>query len=581
MGKGSKIRIIIIIILVVLIIYTFNKLIYYPSKQVLLPYIYNNRIIEPFKLGDCILLDTSPDITVKNKVFSFSLFVGNLSVFENITEECKNNNKIVMNKNIINWYDKYGYTQYNKFVQLFEDKNWSEYGVIHYISLETAYLPWVEYDSSIEKFVYTDKTFIQHYLELNSKYGNRYKQYIYTSPNFQINKNVTYWNHSTKNVINSTITRPYYGSVVRFLTLIVPNVDVVLFRDAHTTMPNPKTNYDSNWINFWINSTNNKFFMYHSAYYNPTHASGEHAPFAATWAAKRINNNQDSIFNDDEWKSSFGMLKEINNSVWYLKDGYGIDERLFYIILKHYKDSFNNKNFVDNTYFVGITLVLFLFVNPAYPQDYFRYKDNNNFFNFSKHSLETTNPESINITSNNVSSGYYLRKNIHWWVGRNIFNDIRCILLSLLKNYAYSNEVDINSITINQFFNYIESIQKNNTSLSYFEKQQIYLIPSKYHIWEYIFDYETQIIDQPLISYLENSSKISEFSSRNINLKWDILNSCKLTTRTFIGDKLDLYPYNYYESDNQTRKQIPSINDLPNWHPLYNVDKSELYRYTL
>jgi hypothetical protein len=84
--------------------------------------------------------------------------------------------------------------------------------------------------------------------------------------------------------------------------------------------------------------------------------------------------NQDTIFTLDEWEKTFGLIKKIDNSVWFKQESYGIDEKLFYIAMKYYRNTLNNKNFIDDTYLVGITHFFYLFINPSFPQDYFRYK---------------------------------------------------------------------------------------------------------------------------------------------------------------------------------------------------------------
>lgn len=522
---------------------------------------------KPSTLGWCSIIDTSPTVRIPKNSFSFSLFVSNKDIHEEIANECSKRYQNVVSKNINSWYNRYGGTQYSKMKQLFMDNNWKEYGVIHFLSLETAFLPWVE------DGIYTNKTLSQHYLELNSQFPGKYKQYIYTCPNFQTHTNITYWNHISRQKKNTTITTPYFGTLVRFLPLIIPGVDVVLFRDAHTTMPNPYNNIDKRWCDYWL-TTDKKFWMYHAPYYNPYHAYGEHVPFAATWGARRITNR--TILTSKEWNDTFGNITHIDNKNWYYKDSYGIDERMFYKSLSQYIDSVNGKTFIENTYLVGMTHLFYLFLNPSFPQDYSRFYENNSFINTTPTDLSKSLGETINIHNNSV----YTRNVKHWWVGRSMYNDIRCTLLSMLKEYSGKYGMNITDVKVNTFFNYIEHIQSEmNTTGSYVERQMVYQLPSKYHIWEYIFDYDTHIVDKPMIPYLEEVSKGFEQESRGKPIMWDILNSCKLTTRMFIGDVFNLYPHYYFNSDD-TRKNLPNVNTLPEWHPLRNANKKELFYFT-
>lgn len=522
---------------------------------------------KPFNLSWCSIIDSSPTINNPKNAFSFSLFVSDKNVHAEIAYECSKGVSNVIKPNITNWYNRYGGIQYSKMKQLFMDNNWKEYGVIHFLSLETAFLPWVE------NGIYTNKTLSQHYLELNSQFPGRYKQYIYTCPNFQTHTNITYWNHNLRQEKNTTITTPYFGTIVRFLPLIMQGVDIILFRDAHTTMPNPYNNIDKKWCEYWL-TTDRKFLMYHAPYYNPYHAYGEHVPFAATWGAKRKNAN--TILTRKEWNLTFGDITHIDNKNWYYRDSYGIDERMFYKSLMQYIDSTNGKTFIENTYLIGITHLFYLFLNPSFPQDFSRFYENNSFINTAPANLNKSLAETINVYNNSV----YTRNVKHWWVGRSMYNDIRCTLLSILKDYSDTHSINIFDISCKDFFNYIERIQSDvNTNTSNVERQMLYQLPSKYHIWEYIFDYDTHIIDKAILPYLEEVSVGFEKESRGKPIMWDILNSCKLTTRMFIDDEFNLYPHYYFNSDN-TRKKLPSINSLPEWHPLKNANKKELFYFT-
>lgn len=166
-------------------------------------------------------------------------------------------------------------------------------------------------------------------------------------------------NISVKDVDN---TIGFIGSITRFLVLQDPKYDIVLFRDAHTTLPNRNYVYDRQWYNTWINDTRKKFWIYHGAFYNPSHFNHVKSGLAATWGVRKLYGER-KIF-DGEYKKIFSYdtidTDDINGR-FFDRSSYGIDERLMYRLYK-------NEHFTDLTYLVGITHMLYLWAGQENPR---------------------------------------------------------------------------------------------------------------------------------------------------------------------------------------------------------------------
>jgi hypothetical protein len=483
-------------------------------------------------IGWCMLEDKTININRTPYVFSFSLFNNNPDMMTKIKEDMVNNKSEIskINKDgvdrdlIIEWYNRYPNTQYNKFIDFLNNKNWNDYNIIHFISKECSLLPAIKFDNYKNNFVYDiDNTISNMFLEINKIFPNRYKQYIYECPDFLKSIEYEFWNNEKKIVYKSKIVTPYFGTLVRFLPLIMPNIDVVVFRDAHTTMPNPNYNYDVEWKNFWINNTNKKFWMYHWLNYNPVHADYKHAPFAATWAARKLNFSNTTIMTNEEWNLTFGDIKKIDNNVWEYQEKYGIDERLFYKSINNYIDSENKKSFIENTYLVG-----FLTMDSIFSLNNLLYENKT-----------------------------YL-----------VQNSNKCNIINFIKEYSDMINRNPLDLTINEFFNLIESLQKLNKlkeSSSVDDifhniiTKQIYTIPTRWHIWNYLFDlYPFNPNEISMLQFLE-------YHSSNENL----LDYCDLFNRILVGNEFNT-PSLFFRDFNNNRKKLPDINKLPSNHPLFN-----------
>jgi len=165
-------------------------------------------------------------------------------------------------------------------------------------------------------------------------------------------------------ILNST---GMLGSVIRFTVLQDPQFNCVLFRDAHSTMPNRNYKYDRSWYNTWRINTGYRIWTYQSAFYNPPHADGQKAPFAAVWGVCKRHPDSYSLFTDEEYRDIFGFQNE-DAKLFYGRTSYGVDERLMYRITN--KPIWNN-----STYFVGVTHLLYLVSGQDNPRSYRIFKN--------------------------------------------------------------------------------------------------------------------------------------------------------------------------------------------------------------
>ncbi len=151
------------------------------------------------------------------------------------------------------------------------------------------------------------------------------------------------------------------GSIIRFLTLQDPYFDVILFRDAHSTLPNRNYTYDREWYNTWINKTDKKFWTYHGVFYNPPHFAGLKSGFAAAWGCRKMVGEK-SIIEPENYKKIFGF-NNTDPEYFYQDTSYGVDERLLYRLIK-------DPEFTNITYLVGVVHFIYLIIGQEDPRKY-------------------------------------------------------------------------------------------------------------------------------------------------------------------------------------------------------------------
>ena len=444
-------------------------------------------------------------------VFSFSLFATQKVL--DLWNAINLNSSLLAdpaNQNIIkDWFKKYFLGQIENFK--FALNIFKGHSILHFLDSNIINLPSLTINNNVVG-IDTGKTVGQYLIDYANKEQIPYRLYSYSCPSF-------------------SKVDPYYGTVVRFIALRFSYIKSILFRDAHSTTPNANQ-IDYDWLRHWYYSTNKKFMMYTAPWYNPSHASGDHVPFAATWAAKNINFPNDGCLTESEWNSSFGLLKQYDNTNFISKSNYGVDERLFGSIFL--KPPFLEKDF----YFVGITWLFYIFYNPPHTDSFYRYdpadEAKNNIMFFGKE--------------------VYLRKETkHYSSILSYFGTIKCQAYDVLQDCALFLNKLVNQVTIDEFFNAIEKLQRNNPNGTYAR------LPSKYHIWEYLFKTDGFDQNKSLLNYVENMAKglLENHPSENLE------KICDNSMFTFIGDSFQP-DKNIYENTNL------QIINLPNGHPLKN-----------
>ncbi len=469
-----------------------------------------------------------------SRVMSFSLFCANES-------------------NMLDWKDRYVFTQFRNFNHFLTLKNWEDVAIIHFIDKRI-----IDYKISYSQ------TILDFFNNIYTKYPNRYCIIIYDNCGEE----------------NSLIRQSkYFGTVVRFVPLIMKGLNSVYFRDAHSTIPcktNSNKDYDNEWRMAWKNS-DKKMWMYHSIYYKPKHVGYKSAAYAAAWAARR-SLNEDRIWPIDLWNKTFGNVKDI------LDDSYGIDERIFLDVIKDY--NYKGNSFFEDTFLVGAVHFIYLFLNPT------------NMLNFDtpfktisqlKSIMNDTNDNIIKEKINDVIkylNTKVLASDFFGYSYETFFSSITCMLyfitefISLKYNKETNSSNDLLSsvsnitakspiMTLNDVWEFIEKIQKDliqkfklidktdpdiSDFFNFINEKQFELIPPRYHIWEFLFtNLDIQDFSSILNAELAKKQEIGISKNNFVNEK------CNFGKNLFIGNQFE---NNYILLSNKTL-----IDNLPQNHP--------------
>ena len=198
------------------------------------------------------------------------------------------------------------------------------------------------------------------------------------------------------------------GSIFRFFALQDQRFEIVLFRDAHSTLPNRNYIYDRGWFDTWL-TQNKKYWIYHGAFYNPPHFSGVKSGFAAAWGCRRSDDSL-SIFTPIKYGEIFGFTNE-DDELFYKQTTYGVDERLLYRL---YKDP----NLVPNSYLVGIAHFIYLIKGQENPRNYKILKsqgigDPGEYVGGDETQLEINKFSQGNLENKKIISEIYISQNLH------------------------------------------------------------------------------------------------------------------------------------------------------------------------
>jgi hypothetical protein len=473
----------------------------------------------------------------------------------------------------------------------------------------TDFLNAKEYGTIRDYFIYRLNT------DLPDNQKHRYGLYEYSLPPHltkQININGVIHNYSTG----------LLGSIVRFFALQDPRFEIVLFRDAHSTLPNRNYIYDRGWFNTWL-TQNKKYWIYHGAFYNPPHFSGVKSGFAAAWGCRRSNDSL-SIFTPGKYGEIFGFTNE-DDDLFYKQTTYGVDERLLYRL---YKDP----NLVRDSYLVGIAHFIYLFKGQENPRNYKILKeqgigDPGVYVGGDETQLEVNKFSQGNLQNKKIISEIYISQNLQQkivgagcqiiytgalpdiyqkgivgmivqnldepqnlknptriaaeargikifdqitaeqyffkeepWICRPFgffmfsnafYTDLKCICIETAKVASVINNVTLRTITMGQFFNYLEANLARNANVNgispgdYFMLHLQQMLPPRWNIWDYLFNMKDT--DSQLFSYETQLQG----------------NSCVINKRLWIGNLFNFDEYVRKEGD----AADPGFITLPQGYP--------------
>lgn len=426
-----------------------------------------------------------------SKIFSFSLFYPTSS-----------------RKNPLAWFNKYPKNQVDKIINnIVNHPNWSDFGV--YIFLETSSLE--KYEGIIESY--------RHYLQ---NYKERINLYTYSQVE---RKDVNKFSE-------------YTGTIVRFFPMIKSDLwshklTMVLVRDAHTTMPNPKNSFDREWVDAWENS-DKKLMIYHMPNYNPSHAAFRPSILAAAWGCRRLPGETEILY-ESIWNQIMDNFLVLNG----YNMGYGIDERLLSLFM------LENSKLAGKCYFIGVIYVLWLFVhkynltlfkniitggiegsNLNYQQDIEAHKK----LSHLDSRLHVENSDVIHRMPMDVVSG------------ETYFQEVGCIV-------RYYNETIITKTgrepTVSDLFKYIEDEKIRNEDE--FKTKLFNMVPSRWHLWTELFDGISDLTTITLGQYLQTTAQI--YNKVSPQHRIDFRNQCNIISKYYRGDDFFFTKYQYQKID--------------------------------
>ena len=352
----------------------------------------------------------------------------------------------------------------------------------------------------------TVQDYIQHAIKtnLNNVEKDRmgiYKYYLGSS--FDVNVPNT-------NFINTT---PFLGSIVRFMPLQDPDFDVVLFRDAHSTMPNRNYEYDRGWYNVWKGQNGTipdnqvtRFWMYHGMFYNPPHADGLKTMFAATWGAQKTIHTKENepIVSAVELSGWIGYAaNRVDN--FFSRPGYGIDERIMYEMVANPNDT----TFLNSTYFVGATWLGYLITGQDIPRKSKIFEKEP--IGAIPNANQLRNIRDPSLINNVLGTGAaaVCRELSFIMPSYSVYSDMRCILLYAITQVAELLNNNVQTLTYNQFFDWLDNnlrtVPQTNTI---FTLNLLQMLPPRWNIWSFLFG-SVDVNKTSIINDLQNFSNIA------------------------------------------------------------------------
>lgn len=434
----------------------------------------------------------------------------------------------------VGWFHKYVAIQVDKFKTFLDNPDWSEYDIIHFIDYYILNLP-APYIKDEKFYVRNDRTILTFLQNELKRYKNRYAFFKYKCDRFINPETGRHYN--------------YFGSLVRFTALVMPELDVVIFRDAHSTMPNPNNSIDAVWRDHWLSATKKKFWVYNMVNYNPLHTLGERTMFAASWGARKMKGEK-TIFSLELWNSSFGYLQKVDQNDFFTKATHGIDERILLLLTR-------NQQFLDNSYIVGITWLFWLFFPQHNPRSLSRYEGD-------KQDRDGIDLDKINDVKINVDKDGTPQNKKEY----SIMSGIQTYYKEVICTIKYINELlqerKGEKISVDELWQHIEEYQSeecNDIMMCELVKKLTNNIPPRNHFWEYIFDVDPKSSEMFILSLMEYLESNKYFNT----LKLDMNNICDVVKKYFVGGKFN---YDKYDRELPTHLELPEDISLPLNHSM-------------
>lgn len=310
-----------------------------------------------------------------HKVFSFSLFLKG----EN-TEE---------------WRSKYPTNQLGLMRQIINEVIWNDYGFIHYIHIDAF------------NSIYSHQALPQNariISDINELLTTgRYTLYVYD---------------------HLKDMKLFWGTLVRYLPMIMPGIDVVLFRDAHATMPNNAIGsfttregpvqcnlLDRTWVDRW-EAAPFKYMFYTMVGYQPTHAMGSRRPLAGAWGAKKLPGAMAILTEEVFYRDLFNgelALSSVGNHT-----NYGVDEQLLYHFISTPEVSGEGR-----AIYIGMMWLGYLFFPQTNLKKFIKRKTTLNYSNLTKETIEVCMGASNILPSDNF------------------YTSARCIIFAAIQIYGH------------------------------------------------------------------------------------------------------------------------------------------------
>ena len=408
------------------------------------------------------------------KIFSFSLFLAPGASFEKAA-----------------WRSKYFYGQLDALSNLLDSDIWEDYGVYHLIEESLYNKIWtLMSNGNIRPSDAVNTKYTKLLIKLMS--SDRYQSAIYS--------------------LKDPDLTPFYGTVIRYIPLIIPRYEVVHFRDAHSTMPNHDdvktsvhTSYGSHVANrsysmldrTWTDrfEVSGMYFMfYHFKGYQPVHAGGSPRLLAGAWGARNAGpDGISAILSKKDFLHILGngtlaksdKYANKNNKAIRMPNGYGVDEQ----ILQAFYDESDLRPYSAH---IGIVWLLYLF----FPM-----------LNISSSNVAPAyTPTHITGPGGNVELQFCYSNGGNMMITDNYYTQQRCVLVSLIK----ASGMDITMITLRELIDIMGnargatmggtflSPQTKYTKVVY--DQMISSIPDAGHLWDTLF--ANNNIDRSLTEYL-------------------------------------------------------------------------------